>query len=44
VIAQLRKAAGVFFNIEKLIFGNQEISSLPAGTVIAEVYDWQTIT
>jgi hypothetical protein len=36
VIAQLREAAGFFFNIEKLPFMNSEISSLPAGIVIAE--------
>jgi len=41
LIAQMREAAGFFFNIEKLTFGNREISSLPAGTVIAEAYCWQ---
>jgi len=44
VIAELRNAARFFVNIEKLIFGNREISSLPAGTVIAEGYGWQTTT
>jgi len=41
VIAQLREAAGFFFNIAKLPFGNSEISTLSAGTVIAQSYHRQ---